>query len=356
MIVNIVFPSSHHRTGGVAMLFEFANALARRGHEVHFVHAPIWEHRVKRVEEIPFAFDPAVRHHIVDSPDDPSLPDGDVLFGWKAGARLGNPAVIVQGFRLLGPKADASAYRSPTPKVCVASWLVEVGRFYGVPEHQLVHVPVGLDHELFAVRTPQHERTLDLAVLYHPSYEKGWSVGRKMLQEMIGRRPDLRAVVISLAGLPPEPLPDGVQLLALDQQRLADEVYNQARVFVQASHHEGFGLTAIESMACGAALVTTDCGGSRDYAIHDETALVVPAGNATLLADGVETLLRDEERRVALATAGARSVRKFDWERSGELLEAFIERYVADPEYYQQPPGEDRSAEFVLRPQTQPVD
>jgi glycosyltransferase involved in cell wall biosynthesis len=347
VIVSFVFPSSHHRTGGVIMLYEFANALARRGNEVHFIHGPAWPQRVERIDQIPFRFDDRVHHHIVDDLHDPSLPIADVVFGGQA-LHLGHPSVIVQGFRLLGPHADALSYRSPSPKVCVASWLVDVGLLYGVPARQLVHVPLGLDHELFAVRVPQDERTIDVAMLYHPSREKGWDVGRQVLEQLVARRPELRAVVISLADPPRQPLPDGVQLLALDQQRLADDVYNQARVFVQASHHEGFGLTALESMACGAALVTTDCGGSRDYAFADETAIVVPAGNATVLADGVEALLDDDARRLALAAAGARSTQKFDWARSGELLEAFIVRYAADPESYQCEPGEDRSAEFAL--------
>jgi len=155
--------------------------------------------------------------------------------------------------------------------------------------------------------------------------------------------------VFSLAGPPPDPLPEGVELLLdLDQRRLADEVYNQTRVFMQSSLHEGFGLTAVEAMACGAALVTSDCGGSRDYAVPGETAVVVPAGDVTGLADSVDALLENDQRRHALAAAGERYVRKFQWTRSAELLETFLERYVADPAYFQRPPGEDRSKEYAL--------
>ena len=179
----------------------------------------------------------------------------------------------------------------------MASWLVEVGRWYGVPAAQLVHVPVGLDHELFAVRTPLDKRPISVAMLYHPWGAKGWDVGLQVLEELSRRRLGLQGVVFSLAGHPPQPLPDGVQvMLGLDQQRLADEVYNAAKVFVQASRFEGFGLTAVEAMACGAALVTTDCGGSRDYALPGETALVLPAGDATGLAEAADGLLRDEPR------------------------------------------------------------
>lgn len=330
------------------MLYEFANAMARRGHEAHFVHGPAWNNRVDRVDQVPFCFDKAVHHHIVDAVDDPSLPSGDVRFG-AGSARMGQPAVIVQGFRLIGAKWDEASFRAPMPKVCVAGWLVDVGRSYGVPDEQLVHIPMGLDHDLFAVRTGPRDREIDVAMLYHPNREKGWAVGQQALDELARRRPGTRAVVFSLAGPPPGPLPEGVEVvLGLDQRRLAQEVYNQTRVFVQPSLHEGFGLTAVEAMACGAALVTSDCGGSRDYAVPRETASVVKAGDAIALADSAEALLQDDTQRDALAAAGERSVRKFQWPRSAELLEAFLERYIADPASFQRPPGEDRSKEYAL--------
>ncbi len=330
------------------MIYEFANALAGRGHEVHFIHGPKWPNRVDAVEKVPFRFDGSVQHHFVDSLDDPSLPDGDVVFA-PAPARLGQPAVLAQGFRLIGPEWDRATFRAPAPKICVAGWLVDVGRSFGVPEEQLVHVPMGIDHDLFAVRTPSDQRDIDVATLYHPSREKGWDVARAALAKLAERRRGLRAVVFSLAGPPPEPLPDGVELvLDLDQRGLADRVYNAAKVVVQASYHEGFGLVALEAMACGAALVTTDCGGSRDYAKPGETAYVVAAGDDTGIAEGTDALLTRDDLRQTLASAGARYADGFNWDRSGELLEAFLVRYLADPTYFQLPPGEDRSEEYAL--------
>lgn len=352
MIVSFVYPSTHQRAGGVTMLYEFANALARGGNEVHFIHGPKRHERnqlVDGIEQIPFRFDAAVEHHIVDTLDDPTLPEGDVIFGLGCPARVGLPAAIVQGFRLIGPIWDDLAFRIQIPKICVASWLVEVGRWYGVPDEQLVHIPVGLDHELFALSDPPVARDIDVAILFHPNPEKGFAVGRDAFEELLRRRPGIRCVVFSMAGKPLRPLPDQVELiLDLDQRGLVDEVYNKTKVLMQASNHEGFGLTAIEAMACGAALVTTDCGGSRDYAVPGETALVVPTGDATGLADAVEALLDDDARREAIARAGERFVRNFQWARSAALLEAFLEEYVADPARFQGPLGEDRSREYVL--------
>ena len=139
-------------------------------------------------------------------------------------------------------------------------------------------------------------------MLYNPMPEKGWATGLAALEELARRRPGFRAVVFTLADAPGDVLPDGVELVTgLDQARLADEVFGRTRVMVQASRHEGFGLTAIEAMACGAALVTTDCGGSRDYAIPGVTASVVGRDDPVALADATEALLLDDAHRLELA-------------------------------------------------------
>jgi glycosyltransferase involved in cell wall biosynthesis len=179
--------------------------------------------------------------------------------------------------------------------------------------------------------------------------EKGWTNGLAALEDLVRRRPGLRAAVFSLGPVPSDELPDGVELvIGLGQSELATQVYDQARVFVQSSRHEGLGLTAIEAMGCGAALVTTDCGGSRDYAVPGETALVVGRDDPSALATAAESLLLDVARRAEIARAGERFVRRFRWERSGELMEQFLERYLADPAQYQACPGADRSAEYSL--------
>ena len=349
MLLNFVFATSTHLTGGVTMLFEFADAMARRGHDVHFIHGPATSTRVDRVDEVPFDFDERVTQHIVDRLDDPTLPTGDAVFHSHAPARLGAPLAIVQGFRLIGPQWDALVFRVPCPKICIASWLVDVGLAFGVPREQLVHVPMGLDHELFSVRTPWRDRPFDVAMLYHPYPEKGWAVGARALDLLTTRRPGLRAVVFSLAGPPPGELPEGVELwLGLTQDRLADEVYNASRLLVQSSRHEGFGLTAVEAMACGAALVTTDCGGSRDYAFAGTTAAVVPAGDADGLATAATELLAAPGLAVRMADAGTEFVRCFDWDHSAVVLEEFLERYVAEPAAFQLEPGEDRSEQYSL--------
>ena len=342
MILNFVYPSSSDWTGGVIVLYELANACARRGHQVHFVHGPLNPHRVKRLGDLPpFRFDDTVEHHLVDSLDDPRLPPGDVVFMGQAPRRLGQPVDLAQGFRMFREEIERDVYRAPFPKACVASWLVDVGVRYGSPREQLWYVPLGIDHRMFNVRMPHDRRRYDVAMLCHTHREKGFDVGVEALARLRRRMPGLRGVVFGVVP-PPSPLPDGVEFRpSPDHPTLADEIYNQSRVFVQPSFHEGFGYTAVEAMACGCALVTTDNGGSRDYAIPDQTALVVPTGDASGLATAAERLLGDDALRSRLAQAGAELVRKrFDWDNAAAVLEPHLEAYIADPQRYQRPPAD----------------
>jgi L-malate glycosyltransferase len=347
VILTFVYPSSPDRTGGVIVLYELANACARRGHGVHFVHGPLTPYRVSSLDELPpFRFDDRIEHHLVDRLDDPGLPAGDVVFGGTAPRRLGLPVDLVQGFRMLREDVERDLYRAPVPKVCVASWLVDVGRRYGSPPEQLWYVPLGIDHHTFTVRTPQDRRGYDVAMLSHPHREKGFAVGLEALAELRRRLAGLRALVFGID--PPSlPLADWVRFSqSPDHPTLANRIYNDCRLFLQPSHHEGFGYTAVEAMACGCALVTTDNGGSRDYAVDGETALVVPPGDPAGLAAAAELLLQDDAERARLADAGSALVRRrFDWDNTAALLERHLEAYVAEPDRYQRAPADALAGE-----------
>ena len=280
MILSFVYPSSSERTGGVIVLYEFANALARRGHDVRFVHGPRTAYRVSDLRDVPFAFDERITHHLVDTLDDPEVGPGDIVLSAVAPTRLGLPCTFVQGYQMLSPEAERATYLVPAPKICIASWLVDVGRELGVPDEQLWYVPLGLRHDVFVARTPQEERTVDVAMLFHPHRSKGWVTGLEALRRLHDDRPDLRSIVFGMRR-PPDQLPAGTTFVdSPTHQQLVDDVYNAAKVFVQASEFEGFGYTPVEAMACGAALVTTDNGGSRDYGLDEVTALVAPTGDA----------------------------------------------------------------------------
>ena len=194
-----------------------------------------------------------------------------------------------------------------------------------------MHVPVGLRTEKYRLTRPIAGRPPRIAYCYSAHPQKGPNLAFEVLDAVHRAVPEAEVTMFS-AVAPEHPIPDWIDYRTNASQReLVDDVYNGSSVFLCTSEVEGFGLMCIEAMACGAALVTTANGGSRDYAFDTSTALVADVGDAERLTEHVTKLLRDDAMRVRIATAGQEFVQRFRWDRSAELLEEFLVRYVADP-------------------------
>lgn len=93
------------------------------------------------------------------------------------------------------------------------------------------------------------------------------------------------------------------------QQRDVAKWIAAADVFVLPSHHEGFGLVALEAMAIGTTVVGTDVGG-LSYLLGDQTGILVEPRNAEALAKGIRQALEevnDERKSKMKATVSMHS-------------------------------------------------
>lgn len=118
----------------------------------------------------------------------------------------------------------------------------------------------------------------------------------------------------------------------LAQTEMAEE-YGRAEVFVVGSPLEGFGQPGLEALACGVPLVTTDNGGCREYAFHEETALVVPPSDPRAMAEAIARVRDDPDLAARLVANGLELVRTtFDWERATDAFEQHLVQAVANAE------------------------
>src|SRR5947208_3703346 len=73
--------------------------------------------------------------------------------------------------------------------------------------------------------------------------------------------------------------------------------------------YEPFGIVPLEAMACGVPVVASAVGGLIDTVVDGTTGLHVPPRSPERIAEALNELLPDEERRRALGRAGARRAR-----------------------------------------------
>jgi glycosyltransferase involved in cell wall biosynthesis len=108
---------------------------------------------------------------------------------------------------------------------------------------------------------------------------------------------------------------------------LADEemplLYNAAWGVVLPSLYEGFGLPAVEAMACGVPVLASR-GGALPEVVGSAALLADPYDELALSA-GLERLVHDESRRTELTARGVQRARAFDWQYTARRVREVYE-------------------------------
>jgi len=354
MKITFVMPFySAKPVGGFKVIYEYANHLAARGHEVTVVHprrsawtsppqlTKLYLRLVgKEKQARSWTSTPEVNWQTIDSrvnmlyvPDATAsyIPDGDAVFNnrWVIGEYPPGKGVefaILQGYGVF-PKHQAredALFRAPIGKIVITRWVYEYGLKLGVPAEDMIIIPNGIDHAKYRILQPLESRAPRIAMLYHPMRVKGAKDGIKALELARDRFPALQAV---LFGVFPRPkrLPGWIEYHCdPPQEELVRNIYNGSSIYMCPSWTEGFYLPNAEAMDCGCAVVSTDIGGVRDYAEHGVTALLSPPKNPKTLAENIISLLEHDDLRIRLAKAGHARILQFTWERSTDLLEQFL--------------------------------
>lgn len=104
-----------------------------------------------------------------------------------------------------------------------------------------------------------------------------------------------------------------VKLLGYTDEKYVVPLYRQCLAHVFPSSYEGFGLTVLEAMACGAPTLTTALSSLGEVA--GDAALTLTELREEPFADQLRRLVSDRELRAELRRRGLTHARKFTWER-----------------------------------------
>lgn len=105
-----------------------------------------------------------------------------------------------------------------------------------------------------------------------------------------------------------------VKFVGRKHQSELPDYYNASKIVVMPSHYESFGITALEAMACGVPLITTDVTGVSDLFDKKHSALITSANNPLLLAEKMTNLLNDKEMYNKASQLVYKKVQDLSWE------------------------------------------
>ena len=208
---------------------------------------------------------------------------------------------------------------------------------FGVPPERITVVPNGVDLDVFHP-LPEIRREPQ-TIMTTASSEAPLKGGAIFLEAIAGLRrqyPELKVILVGR--LRPEGalyqkmtalgLVDCIELVQASGPEEIARLYARATCAVVPSLYEGFGLPAVEAMACGVPVITTDGGALPE--VVDEAGVVVPAGDAASLQQAIAALLADSQRRAALAQAGRERVEAhYTWGAVAESLTNLYRRAMA---------------------------
>lgn len=201
---------------------------------------------------------------------------------------------LAPGMRLtLGPKtrrvtAVSSTAAAPLPK-----------------DLAVTIVPNGVDVSSMLVSTERHRHRV--AFLGRDEPRKGLDVLLEAWPSVLEAVPEAELVVMGADRATP-----GVRWMGRVGESTKAEMLSSSAVYV-APHTggESFGITLVEAMAAGAAVVASNLAPFVDVA--QDSARYFPVGDSNLLAEAVVELLSDGGLREVLASRGEVRASRFDW-------------------------------------------
>ena len=125
-------------------------------------------------------------------------------------------------------------------------------------------------------------------------------------------------------------LDDCVEFAGFIPKEKKAELCRRAKLLVNPSAKEGWGLSVIEANACGTPVVAADVPGLRDSVVDGETGLLYPHSDIEAMAKAVIKLLNDEGLRSRLGERSLEWSKEFTWQKASEQVEGLIERIVSE--------------------------
>lgn len=211
----------------------------------------------------------------------------------------------------------------------------DLERIYGATETPITVVHHGVDEVFRPVETrvPEVPQDYILFVGHRSAYKDAETLIRayaKLVQQECvphllfvggGEFSREEATLFRVLGIS-----DRVHQVSLTESEMPS-VYCHALMLVFPSRYEGFGLPALEGMACGTPVLLADSSALPE--VGGDAALYFPSGDSEALAALILRVNRDSELREMLISRGLERAARWTWARSAEKTARVYEHTIA---------------------------
>lgn len=352
MKINFIIPFTN-KTGGIKMIFEYANRLQEKGNDV-LIYVPMLAYKfnnkgligslkrikasgstIKRCNNVNW-FDLKVPIKLVPTISDRYIRNANSILAtaWPTAKDVynlnnnkGNKYYFIQGYEIWSGKKEEvdQSYLLPLKQITIANWIKElmVGKFKRT-DTQIVYN--GIDFNEFNNKNKKfenHNKQI-VCMMYSKSEFKGYKEGLEAFESVKSRLPELKLILFGMEK--GENIPSYAEFHLNPSREELKSIYCKSDVFIFPSKFEGWGLTPLEAMACKCAVVGTNVGAINEIGVNGENVLISEPGDVEVLAQNLYEILNDIELMKKISINGYNTVINFSWDKSIEKFENILKK------------------------------
>ena len=351
MKINFFLPGlARGIIGGYKIVYQYSNYLAKKGHDIciyytikngenkkHIPKNVVYILKKMQIIGYPkwFNLNKNISKKAVKNFDKKYIRNSDVSIAtavstaypvYKLPKEKGKKFYLIQGYEKWGKVTESylhNTYNLGMNNIVVSKWLKKIVDKYSKNGSKLIEN--GIDLEVFKINTPIEKRNpYSICMLYSEGEGKGGKYGIEIIKKLKQKYPKLEINLFS-GDRKPKAFPEWINYKHKATEEEVVKLLNKSAIYMCTSLAEGFGLPGLEAMACGCALVTTNCFGIMEYANNDNAIISEPKDVETMY-ENIDKLLTDNEFRIRLAKKGNRDIQN----RSLKLSEEKFENYLTN--------------------------
>jgi len=115
----------------------------------------------------------------------------------------------------------------------------------------------------------------------------------------------------------------------IGKQEQIEEILAVSDLFILPSEYESFGLAALEAMAAGVPLISSDAGGLPEININGKTGFMSPVGDVASMSRQAITILENDDVLKTFKANAYEQAKKFDINNIVPIYERLYDRFLS---------------------------